>query len=70
MLIDIPNGRQDPQEQKTGFKTVRQLNASLNIYLKMFPHIRSTPRVWVGVIPLKGRMKGALPPWLWWIPRA
>jgi putative transposase len=43
----------------------RQLNASLNIYLKMcgFPHIRDIPRVWVGVIPLKGRrgMNGAMP---------
>jgi putative transposase len=40
------------------------LNASLNIYLKMcgFPHIRDIPRVWVGVIPLKGwrRMNGAM----------
>ncbi|MEM1626583.1 MAG: transposase, partial [Sulfolobaceae archaeon] len=28
-----------------------------------FPHIRDIPRVWVGVIPLKGRrgMSGALP---------
>jgi len=35
----------------------RQLNASLNIFLKMcgFPHIREIPRVWVGVIPLRGR---------------
>ncbi|MEM4974884.1 MAG: transposase, partial [Sulfolobaceae archaeon] len=43
----------------------RQLNASLNVFLKMcgFPHIRDIPRVWVGVIPLKGwrGMSGALP---------
>ncbi|AAK42025.1 RNA-guided endonuclease InsQ/TnpB family protein [Saccharolobus solfataricus] len=41
--------------ERCGFKLDRQLNASLNIYLKMcgFPHIRS--RVWVGVIPLMGR---------------
>lgn len=50
---------------RCGFTLDRQLNASLNIYLKMcgFPHIRDTPRVWVGVIPLKGRrgMNGAMP---------
>jgi CRISPR-associated protein Cmr3 len=43
----------------------RQLNASLNIYLKMcgFPRIRDIPRMWVGVIPLKGwrGINGALP---------
>jgi putative transposase len=37
----------------------KQLNASLNIYLKMcgFPHLFFTPTGsrWVGVIPLKGR---------------
>ncbi|BDB97441.1 RNA-guided endonuclease InsQ/TnpB family protein [Saccharolobus caldissimus] len=51
--------------EKCGLTLDRQLNASLNIYLKMcgFPHIRETPRVWVGVTPLKGRrrMSGALP---------
>ncbi|AAK43271.1 transposase [Saccharolobus solfataricus] len=43
--------------ERCGFKLDRQLNASLNIYLKMcgFPHIRDIPRVWVGVIPLMGR---------------
>ncbi|MQL55545.1 RNA-guided endonuclease InsQ/TnpB family protein [Acidianus ambivalens] len=43
--------------ERCGFTMDRQLNASLNIYLKMcgFPHIRDIPRVWVGVIPLKGR---------------
>ncbi|AAK41873.1 transposase [Saccharolobus solfataricus] len=43
--------------ERCGFKLDRQLNASLNIYLKMcgFPHIRDVPRVWVGVIPLMGR---------------
>ena len=37
----------------------RQLNASLNVYLRMcgFPHIRNIPWVWVGVIPLKGRRR-------------
>jgi len=49
---------------RCGFTLDRQLNASLNIYLKMcgFPHIRDIPRVWVGVIPLKGRrgMNGAM----------
>jgi len=45
----------------------RQLNASLNIYLRMcgFPHLFFTPTGsrWVGVIPLKGRrgMNGAMP---------
>jgi len=51
--------------ERCGFTLDRQLNASLNIYLKMcgFPHIREIPRMWVGVIPLKGRrgMKGAIP---------
>jgi len=50
---------------RCGFTLDRQLNASLNIYLKMcgFPHIRDISRMWVGVIPLKGRrgMNGALP---------
>ncbi|SAI84870.1 ORF3 in transposon ISC1904 [Saccharolobus solfataricus] len=43
--------------ERCGFKLDRQLNASLNIYLKMcgFPHIREIARVWVGVIPLMGR---------------
>jgi len=45
----------------------KQLNASLNIYLKMcgFPHLffTSTGSRWVGVIPLKGRrgMSEAMP---------
>jgi putative transposase len=43
----------------------KQLNASLNIYLKMcgFSHIRGIPSVWVGVIPLKGQrdMNWAMP---------
>ncbi|BDB99908.1 RNA-guided endonuclease InsQ/TnpB family protein [Saccharolobus caldissimus] len=51
--------------EKCGLTLDRQLNASLNIYLKMcgFPHTRDIPRVWVGVTPLKGRrrMSGALP---------
>jgi putative transposase len=51
--------------ERCGFTLDRQLNASLNIYLKMcgFPHIRDIPRMWVGVIPLKGRrgMNGAMP---------
>jgi len=51
--------------ERCGFTLDRQLNASLNIYLKMcgFPHIRDIPRVWVGVIPLRGRrrMSGAMP---------
>jgi len=41
-----------------GFTLDRQLNASLNIYLKMcgFPHLFLTPTGsrWVGVTPLKG----------------
>jgi len=44
---------------RCGFTLDRQLNASLNIYLKMcgFPHLFLTPSGsrWVGVIPLKGR---------------
>jgi putative transposase len=51
--------------ERCGFALDRQLNASLNIYLKMcgFPHIRDIPWMWVGVIPLKGRrgMNGAMP---------
>jgi len=37
--------------ERCGFTLDRQLNASLNIYLKMcgFPHIRDIPRMWVGV---------------------
>ncbi|BDB98242.1 RNA-guided endonuclease InsQ/TnpB family protein [Saccharolobus caldissimus] len=50
--------------ERCGFTLDRQLNASLNIFLKMcgFPHIRDIPRVWVGVTPLKGwrRMSGAM----------
>ncbi|BDB99966.1 hypothetical protein SACC_29830 [Saccharolobus caldissimus] len=49
--------------EKYGFTLDRQLNASLNIYLKMcgFPHIRDG--CGLGVTPLKGRrgMSGALP---------
>jgi putative transposase len=43
--------------ERCGFTLDRQLNASLNIYLKMcgFPHVRDIPRVWVGVTPLRGR---------------
>ena len=42
--------------ERCGFTLDRQLNSYLNIYLKMcgFPHIRDIPRMWVGVIPLKG----------------
>jgi putative transposase len=44
--------------ERCGFTLDRQLNASLNIYLKMcgFPHLFLTPTGsrWVGVIPLKG----------------
>lgn len=45
--------------ERCGFTLDRQLNASLNIYLKMcgFPHLFFTPTGsrWIGVIPLKGR---------------
>jgi len=53
--------------ERCGFTLDRQLNASLNIYLKMcgFPHLffTSTGSRWVGVIPLKGRrgMNRAMP---------
>ncbi|AEE93293.1 IS607 family transposase protein TnpB [Acidianus hospitalis W1] len=49
--------------ERCGFTLDRQLNASLNIYLKMcgFPHIRDIPRMWVGVIPLKGRRGNGFP---------
>jgi putative transposase len=51
--------------EKCRFTLDRQLNASLNIHLKMcgFSHIRDIPRMWVGVIPLKGRrsMNGYFP---------
>ncbi len=49
--------------EKCGFTLDRQLNASLNIFLKMcgFPHVRETPRVWVGVIPLRGRRGNGFP---------
>jgi transposase, IS605 OrfB family, central region len=45
--------------ERCGFTLDRQLNASLNIFLKMcgFPHIRDIPRVWVGVTPLRGRRR-------------
>jgi putative transposase len=45
--------------ERCGFTLDRQLNASLNIFLKMcgFPHLFLTPTGsrWVGVTPLKGR---------------
>jgi putative transposase len=51
--------------ERCGFTLDRQLNASLNIYLRMcgFPRVREVPRAWVGVIPLRGRRRvsGALP---------
>ena len=53
--------------ERCGFTLDRQLNASLNIYLKMcgFPHLFFTPTGsrWVGVVPLKGRrgMSEAMP---------
>jgi len=49
--------------EKCGFTLDRQLNASLNIFLKMcgFPHIREIPRVWVGVTPLRGRRGNGFP---------
>jgi putative transposase len=49
--------------ERCGFTLDRQLNASLNIYLKMcgFPRIRDIPRMWVGVIPLKGRRGNGFP---------
>jgi len=53
--------------ERCGFTLDRQLNASLNIFLKMcgFPHLFFTPTGsrWVGVIPLKGwrGMNGAMP---------
>jgi len=63
--MGFPKGWQDFLEERCGLTLDRQLNASLNIYLKMcgFPHIRDIPQMWVGVTPLKGRriMKGALP---------
>ncbi|QKR00206.1 IS200/IS605 family element transposase accessory protein TnpB [Metallosphaera tengchongensis] len=45
--------------QRCGFKLDRQLNASLNIYLKMcgFPHLDGIPSRWVGVTPLMGRRR-------------
>jgi putative transposase len=51
------------QCKRCGFTLDRQLNASLNIYLKMcgFPRIRDIPRMWVGVIPLKGRRGNGFP---------
>jgi Transposase and inactivated derivatives len=46
------------KSERCGFTLDRQLNASLNIYLKMcgFSHLFFTPTWsrWVGVIPLKG----------------
>ena len=53
--------------ERCGFTLDRQLNASLNIYLKVcgFPHLFLTPSGsrWVGVTPLRGwrRMSGAMP---------
>ena len=51
--------------ERCGFTLDRQLNASLNIYLKMcgFPHLFLTPSGsrWVGVIPLKGRRGNGFP---------
>jgi len=49
--------------ERCGFTLDRQLNASLNIYLKMcgFPHVREIPRVWVGVTPLRGRRGNGFP---------
>jgi len=51
--------------ERCGFTLGRQLNASLNIYLKMcgFPHLSPTGSRWVGVTPLRGRrrMSGAMP---------
>jgi len=51
--------------ERCGFTLDRQLNASLNIYLKMcgFPHLFLTGSRWVGVTPLRGRrrMSGAMP---------
>ncbi|QKR01123.1 IS200/IS605 family element transposase accessory protein TnpB [Metallosphaera tengchongensis] len=45
--------------ERCGFKLDRQLNASLNIYLKMcgFPHLDGIPSKWVGVTPLMGRRR-------------
>jgi putative transposase len=53
--------------ERCGFTLDRQLNASLNTYLKMcgFPHLFLTPTGsrWVGVTPLRGRrrMSRAMP---------
>jgi len=51
--------------ERCGFTLGRQLNASLNIYLKMcgFPHLSPSGSRWVGVTPLRGRrrMSGAMP---------
>jgi len=48
-----------------GFTLDRQLNASLNIFLKMcgFPHLFLTPSGsrWVGVTPLRGRRSNGFP---------
>ena len=43
--------------ERCGFTLGRQLNASLNIFLKMcgFPHLFLTGSRWVGVTPLRGR---------------
>jgi hypothetical protein len=43
--------------QRLGLRLDRQLNTFPYIYLKMFPYIRNTPKVWVGVI-LLGEVHG------------
>ena len=51
--------------ERCGFTLDRQLNASLNIFLKMcgFPHLFLTPSGsrWVGVTPLRGRRSNGFP---------
>jgi len=57
MWTGFPKGRTFRCE-RCGFTLDRQLNASLNIFLKMcgFPHLFLTPSGsrWVGVTPLRG----------------
>jgi Transposase and inactivated derivatives len=66
MWTGFPKGRTFRCE-RCGFTLDRQLNASLNIFLKMcgFPHLSLAPTGsrWVGVTPLRGRrrMSGAMP---------
>ena len=64
MWTDFPKGRTFRCE-RCGFTLDRQLNASLNIFLKMcgFPQIFLTPTGsrWVGVTPLRGQRSNGFP---------